>query len=138
MMLRQFCAPLTAVDTVNTESESEVSATKTIRADDPYLAGHYPHFTIYPGIFIMESVGQAVRAHVARHRGAAYGTELVEVSRVRFTAPLVPGNTLELNARMTPGEQGSDLLQVKAEARREDGARCASMTLTFRLENRDA
>ncbi|MFC9629234.1 3-hydroxyacyl-ACP dehydratase FabZ family protein [Streptomyces mirabilis] len=138
MMLRQFCAPLTAVDSVNTESVSEVTARKDIRAGDPYLSGHYPHFTIYPGIFIIESVGQAVRAHVTRHHGAAYRAELVEVSSVRFTAPLVPGNTLELNARLTPGEQDSDLFRVKADARREDGARCAQMTLTFRLEDRNA
>ncbi|MEU5182216.1 3-hydroxyacyl-ACP dehydratase FabZ family protein [Streptomyces longwoodensis] len=138
MMQRPFCAPLTAVDSVNTESDSGVSASKVIKADDPYLCGHYPHFTIYPGIFIIESVGQAVRAHVAAHRGATYGADLVEVSRVRFTAPLLPGNTLELDAQITPGEQDPDLLSVKAQARREDGARCAAMTLTFRLEDRRA
>ncbi|WP_052443229.1 3-hydroxyacyl-ACP dehydratase FabZ family protein [Streptacidiphilus neutrinimicus] len=131
-MPRQFAAPLDAIDIVDTAHPHEVTATKAIRADDPYLSGHYPHFTIYPGIFIIESVGQAVRAHVAEHHEAS-APELAEVGSVRFTAPLVPGNTLTLKAAVTVGEVGEGLLRVKADCRREDGARCAAMTLTYRL-----
>ncbi len=129
---RQFAAPLDAVDTVDVDSVHEVTATKTVHADDPYLSGHYPHFTIYPGIFIIESVGQAVRAHTERHR-QPHIPELAEVASVRFTAPLVPGNTLTVNASITPDDQDRGVLKVKADCRREDGARCAAMTLKYRL-----
>lgn len=128
--LKLRAAPLAAVDDYQVAASGEINAYKVIRADDPYLEGHYPDFTIYPGVFIIESVVQTVRLLAQETLEDADDLELAEVCSVRFTNPMLPGDTLRIRCECKPGADG--MLQVKAECRTGGDAKAAQMKLVFR------
>ncbi|MEV7085120.1 hypothetical protein AB0O07_04335 [Streptomyces sp. NPDC093085] len=153
---RRFAAPLTAVDTDTTvtgeaggigSGGTRVEAVKRIVADDPYLVGHYPELTIYPGVFTIESVHQTVRNWAARQHGESTAVELAAIASVSFAAPLYPGDTMTIGCDLTPMDTPStpstastasipstpSTLRVKARCHRADGALAARMTLVVRL-----
>ncbi|WP_432015104.1 hypothetical protein ABVG11_20060 [Streptomyces sp. HD1123-B1] len=133
--LRLRAAPIDAVDEVTLTSGTDVTATKTIHAGDPYLEGHYPDFTIYPGVFIMESVGQTVDHYVALTFGADRMAELTTVTSVRFTAPLLPGDTLRVFCAIAVD---GDVLRVKASCKNAADISAATMKLEYNVMDRVA
>lgn len=128
---RLRAAPLDAVDTVSVLSGTEVVAAKTIRADDPYLEGHYPDLTVYPGVFLVESVIEAVRHLVRETRGPRTAAEPAVLKSVRFTTALRPGDTLGVHCDCLPGED-EGVLTVTAKCTSGD-TQAARMTIEFRL-----
>jgi 3-hydroxyacyl-[acyl-carrier-protein] dehydratase len=138
VVLKDRAAPLIAVDAYELLSPAEISSTKLIRADDPYLEGHYPDFTIYPGVFVIESVTQTVRIFAEQTLGTPLVLELAAVTSVRFSRPMLPGDVLRVHCSCTlaqpaDGTDAGDLLTVKAECRNGAGEKAAQMKLAFRL-----
>jgi 3-hydroxyacyl-[acyl-carrier-protein] dehydratase len=130
--LRRHAAPIDAVDTVSILSDTECVARKKIVPDDPYLEGHYPHVTIFPGVFIIESMHQTVRELVRRTVGPDAVAQLTEITSVRFMAPLLPGDTLDLTCTTRPSAPG--FLAIKAVGRNGD-VKAAQITATFKIDN---
>ncbi|MFH8339513.1 3-hydroxyacyl-ACP dehydratase FabZ family protein [Streptomyces sp. AM6-12] len=129
---RSRAVPLDAVDDVVQVSDSEITATKLVHAGDPYLEGHYPDFTIYPGVFIMESVNQTVDAYVARTFGADRIADLTTVTSARFTSPVLPGDTLQVTCKLVVQDDGLD---VDAKCRNALGATAARLKLAYRIKD---
>ena len=121
-------APLSAVDAVDavpTGAGWRLTARKRVDAAEPYLHGHFPQLTIYPGVFLVESLYQAVRAALG---GPDRPLRLAQVGSARFLAPLLPGQTLRLDATVEPAGDGA--LAVRARAvRDDDGARVGELRL---------
>ena len=128
--LRSRATPIDAIDSIEIISPMECTATKLIRAEDPYLEGHYPGNPIYPGIFIIESVHEAMCRLVAETRGKSVFADLATVTSVRFMLPCTPGDTLQIH--LTCQERADGMLTVKAVGRKGD-AKSAQMTLAYRL-----
>jgi 3-hydroxyacyl-[acyl-carrier-protein] dehydratase len=124
---QSYAAPLRAVEEVVVDPDGTSAAgRKRVTRTDPYLAGHYPDFTIYPGVFQLESVVQTARELIeARHAGAR--ARLVRIRSLRFTAPLLDGDELSIALTL------SDDLVAKAKCTRGDGTAAASMILEFAL-----
>lgn len=137
-MSRRFAAPLTAVDRVGTCTATRVEAVKEIVADDPYLVGHYPDFTIYPGVFTLESVHQAVRLWAREHRGGHATADLVRIDSLSFAAPLLPGDTVHVGCDVTEDGDDPHLVRVRARCTRKDGTLAARATLGLRLREESA
>jgi 3-hydroxyacyl-[acyl-carrier-protein] dehydratase len=129
--VKDRAAPLIAVDAYEILSLEEITSSKAIRADAPYLEGHYPDFTIYPGVFVIESVTQTVRIFVEQTFPALLDLELVAIASVRFNSPMLPGDTLHVRCECI--RSGEDLLNVKAVCRNAAGEKAAQMKLGFRL-----
>lgn len=124
-------APLRAVDDVLTEVDGElyrITATKRVDPDDPYMAGHYPGQPIYPGVFVLETLGQAVTVALG---GNGVGLRLAELVSVRFTAPLLAGDVLSVHALASPSESAGTW-QVRATCLRSDQRRTAQVTARYR------
>lgn len=85
--------PYDAIGAVTLLEADRISIRRTLDAEEPVFRGHYPHQPIFPGVFILEAVVQAVR----RFAGAASaGARLETVQSLRFQSPLGPGDTFEL------------------------------------------
>lgn len=117
---RHRAMPIDSLDEVTHLAADEVAGVKRIDPGDPYLEGHYPDFTIYPGVFILESACRLIEEY-------APGAELTGVKSMRFLAPLLPGDTLHLHATMTKGTEGD--LTAKVVCRNDKAEKAAQLTL---------
>jgi 3-hydroxyacyl-[acyl-carrier-protein] dehydratase len=124
-----FAAPLRAVDEVSTaraEGGVRIVATKAIVGTDPYLAGHFPGHTIFPGVFLIEAVRQAVAA------ATGSDADITELTSARFLAPLLPGDVATIEAL---AEDPDDDGQFAVEARCVLGNGVTAARLKVRLRN---
>jgi 3-hydroxyacyl-[acyl-carrier-protein] dehydratase len=122
--------PLTAIDEAESTPGVGVTARKTIRATDPYLQGHYPDFTVYPGVFVIESVQQAVSRYVVDTRSNRWEATTTGIDSVRFIKPLLPGDTLHL---VVDCVEDGDCISAKARCTDGAGALVTKMNVRFRL-----
>jgi 3-hydroxyacyl-[acyl-carrier-protein] dehydratase len=134
-----YAAPLGAVDEIEVDHGPdgglEVRATKDISAADRYLPAHFPGRVVYPGVFILETVRQAVLAAVGERAGRL--PDLAVVGSMRLLAALRAGERLAVTAAVAaPDPAGA--FAVRARCRRGDGADVATLTLEFRYEDSDA
>jgi 3-hydroxymyristoyl/3-hydroxydecanoyl-(acyl carrier protein) dehydratase len=128
---RTFARPLDAVDSYTvrrTEAGLLVEAAKTVRATDPYLAGHFPGRTLYPAIFLLEGVRQAVGAARAESGDDDDWLELHSLGSVRILKPMLAGDELRLRIEVTPAAEPG-VLHTSVTCRRADGLQVATMTV---------
>ncbi|GIJ08928.1 3-hydroxyacyl-ACP dehydratase FabZ family protein [Micromonospora andamanensis] len=127
-------APLAAYDRWWPDTTTEplvLHARKTVDATEPSLRGHFPRFPIYPGVFVLETLSQLVRA------GLPGGTaRLCRVSSLRLVAPLLVGDELSIEATARP--QDGSTWEVSATGTRRDGSVCATMRVTCTTDGRSA
>lgn len=74
-------------------------ALKNVSANEPYFAGHFPGQPVMPGVLICEAMTQV--AGLAVKPGATgvpdgASMELLELRRVRFRHPVMPGDQLRI------------------------------------------
>ena len=93
-----FVDQVTALDPV----ENSVVAQKKISIDEPFFRGHFPGNPIMPGVLIIEALAQAGLI-------CLFELKLVEpeaeffftgIEQVKFRRPVVPGDLLELHAKL--------------------------------------
>jgi 3-hydroxyacyl-[acyl-carrier-protein] dehydratase len=129
-----YAMPLRAVDQVQVTRDGEqlsITATKEITVDDPYLAAHFPDRTVYPGVFIVETLRQAVVAALGERDGVL--PEIVAVHTLRLVGAVHPGDRLCLAATVHPSETDG-AIRVEAHCRRPDDYAVARMVLEFRYD----
>jgi 3-hydroxyacyl-[acyl-carrier-protein] dehydratase len=102
-----FAVPFGAIDSIETIVDGDrlrIHATKRFDSQAGYLAGHFPEFGVFPGVFIIECLAQAV---AYAKRGAHGETpQLLEVSSARFFAPILPGNEVSVDAEVVTHDGG--------------------------------
>jgi len=125
-----YAAPLIALDRVLRCDPSGIVTQKEVVADEPFFAGHFPGYPIYPGVFLMEAVHQAATYYGRVFLGRV---TLREVRSARFLVPVFPGDVLEADCRTEVLPAGGGL---KVEARCRCGTRTvAEVKLLYRVED---
>jgi 3-hydroxyacyl-[acyl-carrier-protein] dehydratase len=127
---RTYAAPLSALDQVVRLEAGRIRTRKAITANEPFFPGHYPDHPVYPGVFILEAVHQAVRRYAEEHHATA---RLRHIVSTRFRRPLVPGDVVETDCVCTR-DADTGTLQVKAVCSSESG-RVADIRAVFHLES---
>ena len=93
-----FVDRVTDIDPV----ENSVVAQKKISTDDPFFRGHFPGNPIMPGVLIIEALAQTGLI-------CLFELKLIEpeaeffftgIEQVKFRRPVVPGDLLELHAKL--------------------------------------
>jgi 3-hydroxyacyl-[acyl-carrier-protein] dehydratase len=77
-------------------------ATRTLRDDDFWFAGHFPGNPVMPGVLIVEALAQT--ATIAAASGGAADGKIglfAGIDKVRFKRVVKPGDTLRLEAEIT-------------------------------------
>jgi 3-hydroxyacyl-[acyl-carrier-protein] dehydratase len=105
-----------------------LSVTKVIDGEDPYMAAHFPGRTIYPGVFVLETVRQGVVAALGENDGQL--VELRAIGSLRLIAAMHPGEQLCVEATVLGPDEHS-AYQVEARCVRADGSDVARMSLEF-------
>jgi 3-hydroxyacyl-[acyl-carrier-protein] dehydratase len=122
-------ATLIAPGRVTQTDDSGITIEKAVLGDEFFFVGHFPTCPVYPGVFIIEGVNQAVEYYTAaRH----VRPRILEVRSARFLDPVLPGDLLECDCRCTLIPE-IRRLQVDATcySRRR---KAATVKLVYRLE----
>lgn len=121
-MKLEYAAPLRAVDHLQAGSGEHVVARVYIDPEHPILRGHFPGLPLYPGVFIIETLCQAMaEAFQGRPR-------LRTVHSLRLTAALHGKDELTLDIRVKPEDGG---WTTHAVGHRRDGTAVATVRATF-------
>jgi 3-hydroxyacyl-[acyl-carrier-protein] dehydratase len=90
------------VDRVLEITPEEVVAEKLVSVSEPALTGHFPGQPIFPGVLLIEAMGQAagVWALVNHPEHRDRGIALLGVDKARFRRPVVPGDVVRLHAKL--------------------------------------
>lgn len=111
--------PLLLVDRVVELVPGEfVTAIKNVTMNEPFFPGHFPHHPIMPGVLIVESLAQAAGLLAFKSSGKEAGADsviyFVGIDHARFKRPVVPGDQLRLEARITRHTRGIWKFDAKA------------------------
>jgi 3-hydroxyacyl-[acyl-carrier-protein] dehydratase len=98
--------PFLFVDRVlKLEPYKSILAERTLRADEPYFAGHFPHRPIVPGVLVAEALAQTSGLLLGLSDKLAASTPppaarvfLLAALQLKFTHPASPGQVLALRA----------------------------------------
>jgi 3-hydroxymyristoyl/3-hydroxydecanoyl-(acyl carrier protein) dehydratase len=129
-----YAAPLLAVDDLQmstVDGRLVVIARKEVRVSDPYQAAHFPDRTVYPGVFIVETVRQAVLTALGERDGVL--PDLSAVHSLRFLGGMHPGEQLCVTATVEPPD-AAGAIRVDVRCRRADEVTVARLALEFRYE----
>jgi 3-hydroxyacyl-[acyl-carrier-protein] dehydratase len=125
--------PFLLIDEVlELEPGRRVVARKTLRADEWYLAGHFPGRPVMPGVLIVEAMAQTGAVAVLsdeENRGKL--ALFAGIDNVRFKRIVEPGDELELSCEL---ERVRGPIGRGAAEARVDGELAARGTLTFAVE----
>tara|TARA_B100001250_G_scaffold365690_1_gene346558 strand:+ start:1796 stop:2251 length:456 start_codon:yes stop_codon:yes gene_type:complete len=112
--------PFLFVDEVLDIKENvEIHATKYISNNDYFLQGHFPNNPIFPGVIIIEALGQAsgilgfVSMNKTPEEGSIY--VLAGVDKVRFRKRVRPGDNIDLFSKVVGEKRGIWKFECRAE-----------------------
>jgi 3-hydroxyacyl-[acyl-carrier-protein] dehydratase len=95
-----------------------VSAIKNVTINEPFFPGHFPHHPIMPGVLIIEALAQAAGILAFKSSGKQAGADsviyFVGIDNARFKRPVVPGDQLRLEARITKSLRGIWKFEARA------------------------
>jgi 3-hydroxyacyl-[acyl-carrier-protein] dehydratase len=109
-------------------------AIKCVTADEPFFAGHFPGYSVMPGVLILEALAQTGAVALLsepenRGKTALFGG----VKQARFRAPVVPGDVLTLECTLT--RRMGSIGMGSARALSGDAEVCAA-ELSFAIADR--
>lgn len=123
--------PFLLVDRVVELVEGEtIVAYKNITANEEVFNGHFPQFPVFPGVMIIEAMAQAsgILGFQTLKKQAEDDSLylLAGIDDVRFKRQVVPGDRLQLEARVVSEKRGIWKFECKASV---DGELAATATI---------
>jgi 3-hydroxyacyl-[acyl-carrier-protein] dehydratase len=97
--------PMIMVDSVSSlEPGKSIQTTKNVTGNEIQFLGHFPEHAVMPGTLIVEAIGQSASILFSKTTGS--GTRpgeflmLGSINNMRFLAPVVPGDRMEIELRV--------------------------------------
>src|SRR2546426_12024914 len=97
--------PMIMVDSVTSlEPGKSIRTTKNVTGNEIQFLGHFPEHAVMPGTLIVEAIGQSASILFSKTTGTGMrpGEFLVlgSINNMRFLAPVVPGDRMEIELRV--------------------------------------
>ena len=90
-----------------------VKAIKNVTYNEPFFSGHFPHKPIMPGVLILESMAQAAAFACWREDDPKMHVAIARLGEARFRRPVVPGDTLTIEAEVVRDKKTMYLFEAK-------------------------
>lgn len=107
-----------------------IVAYKNVTINEPFFNGHFPGHPVMPGVLVVEAMAQAagVLGFRTMDKQAEDGSiyYLVGADNLRFKRPVVPGDRLQLEAKVISERRGLWKFDCKASV---DGELVSSATI---------
>lgn len=105
-------------------NEGSIVGMKNVTANEPFFQGHFPDKLIMPGVLVIEALAQVsgILAAVMKDikpKVDGYIYYLAGVDNTRFKRPVVPGDTLTLQAQQATHAR-RDTMKFKSQAMVQD------------------
>ena len=113
------------------EPGKRIKAIKNVTGNEIQFLGHFPNIAIMPGVFIVEAIGQAAAVLFSRTPGNGFKGSLLllaAINDMRFTVPVLPGQTMILEVSILKMLPNSALVEGTATV---EGAVVAKGKLSF-------
>lgn len=124
--------PFLLIDTVEEmEPGQHVVATKTLKPDEYWFAGHFPGQPVQPGVLTIEMLAQAGAVcilSVPENRGKI--ALFAGIDKAKFRRQVLPGETLRLEVEIVRRKGPIGVGKATATV---DGAKAASCEITFAI-----
>jgi beta-hydroxyacyl-ACP dehydratase FabZ len=124
--------PMLLIDRI-TELEPMVFARgyKNITANEPQFTGHFPGNPVLPGVFMVEALAQLGGVVVLKPGEFARRVPyLAGIDKLKFRRPVVPGDRLDMEARIVKARLNVGFVQVEASV---DGKPACTGVLMFSI-----
>ncbi len=112
--------PMLLVDAVTDYKVGEwIHGIKNVSVNEPYFQGHFPHYPVMPGVFVIEAMAQ-LAGLLTTLSGVAKpdGSQLVlfaGIDEARFKRQVMPGDTLALQVDLVRAIRGVGRFRARAE-----------------------
>ena len=106
-------------EVIEINEKKEIHARKCVKEDEYFLKGHFPNNPIFPGVIIIEALGQAsgilgfTLMNKTPEEGSIY--VLAGVDKVRFRKRVRPGDNIELYSKVISEKRGIWKFDCRAE-----------------------
>lgn len=108
--------PMLMIDSVEELNPGDGAiAYKAVTYNEPFFVGHYPEEPVMPGIYIIEALAQTGAVAILSHED--YKGKLIffgGINKARFKNPVVPGNILRLETKITKKKGPLGIGEAKA------------------------
>lgn len=95
-----------------------ISAIKNVTINEAFFQGHFPNTPVFPGVLILEALAQASGVLVLSDPNMRPSQEslflFVGIENARFKRPVVPGDQLRLESRLTRMKRNYGVFDVNA------------------------
>ena len=108
----------------------EAIGTYHVRGDEWFLKGHFPDNPVVPGVILCEMLAQSACILLRDQMTEGKLTMYTGLDKVKFKAPVRPGDTIELTCRITKSR--GPVRFATGEAR-VNGELCCQAEMSFAL-----
>jgi 3-hydroxyacyl-[acyl-carrier-protein] dehydratase len=111
--------PMLLVDRVlDWEAGKFIRGVKNVTVNEPFFQGHFPGYPVMPGVLVIEAMAQVaglltMLSNVARRDGSLI-VLFAGIDAARFKRPVVPGDTLTLEAHLERAVRGIGRFRTNA------------------------
>ena len=113
------------------EAGKRLTALKNVTFNEPYFQGHFPGNPVMPGVLILEALAQSAGVLAYRSAGVVPNEDtklyFVGIDEARFRRPVVPGDQLLLEAKITRQLRGIWKFDARASVGGEVAASASIM-----------
>jgi len=108
--------PFLFVDRIVELGPAKIKTVKEIKADEPFLAGHYPGCPIMPGALVCESIFQTGAILLSKTMGGMVGgiPVLTRINNAKFKSIVRPPSTLDIEAELVEKVSNAYFMKGKA------------------------
>ena len=121
--------PMLLLDEATLDENGVAHARYTVRGDEFFLQGHFPGYPVVPGVILCEMMAQSC-CIIIREEVIGKTTLYSGIDKLRFRRPVRPGETVELESKITNRRGPYFFVEAKATV---NGELCTSGNLSFAL-----
>ena len=129
--------PMLMVDRIVEFGDDSIVGIKNVSVNEPHFNGHFPGFTVMPGVLIVEAMAQVGGILIGTLHPHTRGKVmfLASVDDAKFRKPVVPGDQLRIEMKILKMKHTVAKMQGTATV---DGQVVAEATLLCKVADREA